>query len=86
MHSDQIRQTWRSILVRALRERYGLTSREARTKVNAWLQAVTQVSYTLTTNELSNPDPNKQRHSSRPPESLIRQQMTAGRRRASEAR
>jgi hypothetical protein len=41
MHSDQIKQAWRSCLVKALRERYGLTAREARTKVNVWIESVT---------------------------------------------
>jgi len=51
MHADQIKQTWRSILVKALRERYGVTSREARTKVNAWLESVTANPKRLETSE-----------------------------------
>jgi hypothetical protein len=39
---SEILQTWRRSLVSKLQENYGLPEEEARTKVDAWLQWVTQ--------------------------------------------
>jgi len=73
MHADQIKQTWRSILVKALRERYGVTSREARTKVNAWLESVTANPKRLETSE--HRELRSQRRPHHAPDVPVRQQM-----------
>ena len=40
MHSDQIQRTWGNILASGLQERYGLSERDARTKVEEWLKSL----------------------------------------------
>jgi len=40
MRSDQLGQTWTNTLVSGLRERYGLSEEDARTKVDGWLKCL----------------------------------------------
>jgi hypothetical protein len=42
MRSRQLQQTWRTILVSALRDRYDLPENEARMKVDKWLQGMSR--------------------------------------------
>ena len=42
MYLDQIQQVWRMSMIGKLKERYGLTEKEARHKADAWINWIIQ--------------------------------------------
>ena len=42
MYLDQVQQVWRMSMIGKLKERYGLTEKEARHKADAWINWIIQ--------------------------------------------
>ena len=42
MYLDQVQQVWRTSMVGKLKERYGLSEKEARLKADAWINWINQ--------------------------------------------
>ena len=42
MYLDQVHQVWRMSMIGKLKERYGLSEKEARHKADAWIQWIMQ--------------------------------------------
>ena len=42
MYLDQVQQVWRMSMIGKLKERYGLTEKEARHKADAWISWIIQ--------------------------------------------
>lgn len=42
MYLDQVQQVWRTSMIGKLKERYGLSEKEARHKADAWIQWIMQ--------------------------------------------
>jgi hypothetical protein len=72
---SEIQETWRRSLVKKLQENYGLPADEAKTKVEVWLQWVTQGTQSNAATEV--PLETERQRQRRPPRSRIQQRMTA---------